>query len=38
MADLEFGQEWLAQPYPLLTFQLAQGTINTAVEARVVTE
>ena len=36
MANLEFGQDRLAQPHPLQTFQLAQGTIKAAVEARFV--
>ena len=34
MANLELGQDWLAQPHPLQSYQLVQGTIKTAVEPR----
>ena len=30
MAHFEFGQERLAQPHPLKTFELAQGAIKGA--------
>lgn len=36
MADLEFGQDWLAQPHPLQAFELAQRSVERPVETRFV--
>ena len=38
MADLEFGQNRLAQPHPLQTFELAQRAVERPLETRFVAE
>jgi len=38
MVHLEFGQDRLAQPHPLNSFELAQGAIKVPLEACFVTQ
>jgi len=38
MAHLEFGQDRLAQPHSLQTFELAQRSVESPLEARFVAE